>query len=269
MTDLAPTEPGRWKERPPPARAWRGKPGLDRAARTAEQDRAAGGRDRRLVDLGDGRTARASVELKVFPNTRRIRAYLRWSDGGKSPEVYLGEVCETTRSRNLAAAWRMAFEQSLVILSQTPDISWASSSAVRAIMKANRGRDTKPELALRSATHRLGLRYRVDVAPLKGLRRRADLVFSKAKVAVFLDGCYWHGCPDHHRPAQQNREFWSEKIAKNRERDRDTDETLAGAGWLVIRVWEHENPIESAKLIACAVRERPRVFPDSTSQMQG
>jgi len=259
VTDQAPTEPRRWKDKPPPARAWKGKPGLDRATRTAEQDRAAGGRDRRLIDLGDGRTARASVELKVLPKTRRIRAYLRWSDGGKSPEVYLGEVCETTRAHNLTVAWNLAFEQGLVIPSQIPDTSWASSPAVRAVMKSNRGRDTKPELALRSATHRLGLRYRVDIAPLQNLRRRADLVFSKAKVAVFLDGCYWHGCPDHHRPAQRNREFWSEKIAKNRERDRNTDETLAAADWLVIRVWEHEEPAEAANRIARAVRERARV----------
>ncbi|MEU9831683.1 very short patch repair endonuclease [Streptosporangium sp. NPDC048047] len=149
----------------------------------------------------------------------------------------------------------MAFEQGLVI-PLNPDTSWASSPAIRAVMQANRSRDTKPELALRSAAHRLGLRYRVDIAPLKGLRRRADLVFSKAKVAVFLDGCYWHGCPDHHRPAERNREFWSEKIAKNRDRDRNTDETLTAAGWLVIRVWEHENPVESANRIASAVRER-------------
>jgi DNA mismatch endonuclease (patch repair protein) len=256
VNDLSAAELGRWKDKAPPARAWKGKPGLDRAARTAEQDRAAGGRERRFVDLGGGRTARASVELKVFSKTRRIRAYLRWSDGGRSPVRYLGEVSETTRERNLAAAWRMAFELGLVILPEQSEDSWASSPAVRTVMRANRSRDTKPELALRSATHRLGLRYRVDTAPLEGLRRRADLVFPKAKVAVFSDGCYWHGCPDHHRPAQRNREFWREKITKNRERDQSTDEALTTAGWFVIRVWEHEDPVEAAKRIADAVRAR-------------
>lgn len=75
--------------------------------------------------------------------------------------------------------------------------SWASSPGVRASMQSNKGRDTQPELALRSATHALGMRYRVSVRPLRELRRTADLVFAKAKVAVFLDGCFWHGCPDH------------------------------------------------------------------------
>jgi DNA mismatch endonuclease (patch repair protein) len=239
--------------------------GPGRAERTAEQDRAAGGPGRRLVDLGDGRTARASIELKVLPRTRRIRAYLRWSDKGKSPAAYLGEVAETTRTRNLTLAWRIAHQQGLVIPAQAPVASWASSPAVRAVMKANRGRDTKPELALRSAVHRLGLRYKVDAAPIDSVKRRADLVFPKAKVAVFCDGCYWHGCPEHFRPARQNHGFWSEKISKNQQRDRDTNDRLLAAGWLVIRVWEHDQPAESAHYIAQAVRSRTK-RPDSTAE---
>ncbi|MFG2249106.1 very short patch repair endonuclease [Spirillospora sp. NPDC048823] len=123
-------------------------------------------------------------------------------------------------------------------------------------MRANRSRDTKPELALRSAAHRLGLRYRVDTAPVKGLRRRADLVFTRARVAVFSDGCYWHGCPEHYRPARKNGQFWDDKISTNRARDQDTDVRLADAGWLVIRVWEHEDPAEAADRVAQAVRGR-------------
>ena len=256
MTTSSVSEPGRWKDKPPSARAWKGRPGLTRTARTAEQDRAAGGCDRRLVDLGDGRAARASVELKVLPKTRRIRAYLRWSDGGRTREKYLGEVSETTRARNLTLAWRMAYEQELVMIPEASADSWASSPAVRAVMKANRSRDTKPELALRSAIHGLGLRYRVDVPPIQGLRRRADLVFIKARVAVFSDGCYWHGCSDHYRAARSNGEFWNDKITKNQARDRDTDTKLLAAGWLVIRVWEHEVPAEAADRVAHAVRSR-------------
>jgi DNA mismatch endonuclease, patch repair protein len=256
MTPAPIAKAGRWKERPPPDRAWRGRPGLSRAERSTEQDRAAGGNDRRFVDLGDGRTAQASVELKVFPNTRRIRAYLRWSDKGKSPAKYLCEVTETTRAENLAAAWRVAFEQELLIVPEEPSGSWASSPASRKVMRANRSRDTKPELALRSAIHRLGLRYRVDAPLIAGLRRRADVVFPKVRIAVFSDGCYWHGCPDHYRASNQNREFWSEKIATNRVRDDDTDARLREAGWSVIRVWEHEDPIEAAERIAHAVRSR-------------
>lgn len=256
MTDPSVAEPRRWKDKPPPDRAWKGKPGLSRTERTVEQDRAAGGRDRRYVGLGEGRQALASVELKLLPNTRRIRAYLRWSDKGKTGAAYLGEVTETTRARNLVIAWRLAFEQERLIIPEPAEDSWASTPASRKVMKANRSRDTKPELALRSAIHALGLRYRVDTPPVEGLRRRADVVFLKVKVAVFSDGCYWHGCAEHYRPARRNDKFWNEKIEKNRIRDRDTDSKLEAAGWLVIRVWEHEDPVEAASRIEVVVRNR-------------
>ena len=113
-------------------------------------------------------------------------------------------------------------------------------------MQSNRGRDTKPELALRSAVHALGLRYRVSARPLPGLRRTADLVFPKAKVAVFLDGCFWHGCPEHHTVAVVHAEFWAGKVKGNIARDRDTDERLAEAGWISVRIWEHEDPAAGA-----------------------
>lgn len=135
--------------------------------------------------------------------------------------------------------------------------SWASSPASRAVMRANRGRDTRPERALRSAAHALGLRYRVNIRPLKEIRRTADLVFTKAKVAVFLDGCFWHGCPNHHRPATgATAAFWHDKITHNQRRDADTDTRLRQAGWDVIRVWEHDNPTEAAARIARVVQEK-------------
>lgn len=93
---------------------------------------------------------------------------------------------------------------------------WASSSGVRATMRGNRRRDTKPEMAVRRAVHALGLRYRVDSRPLQGLNRRADLVFASARVAVFVDGCYWHGCPEHGTAARTNAGYWSKKIQRNR-----------------------------------------------------
>ncbi|WP_433221953.1 very short patch repair endonuclease [Microtetraspora malaysiensis] len=164
----------------------------------------------------------------------------------------------------------MAHEQELVVIPEASADSWASSPAVRTVMKANRSRDTKPELALRSATHGLGLRYRVNTPPVQGLRRSADLVFTKARIAVFSDGCYWHGCPDHYRAARRNDEFWSDKIAKNQARDRDTDAKLLAAGWLVIRVWEHEDPAEAAERIAHAVRSRSnQVFALDTAESLG
>lgn len=134
--------------------------------------------------------------------------------------------------------------------------SWASSAATRAVMRANRGRDTRPERALRSAAHALGLRYRVSFRPVPELRRTADLVFTRAKVAVFLDGCFWHGCPDHLRPAKINQSFWTTKIAHNQQRDQDTDQRLTEAGWIVVRVWEHEDPNIAAGRVAEVVRGR-------------
>jgi DNA mismatch endonuclease (patch repair protein) len=121
-------------------------------------------------------------------------------------------------------------------------------------MRSNRGRDTKPELALRSAVHALGLRYRVNSRPLEGVRRTADLVFTRARVAVFLDGCFWHGCPQHHTVARTHGEFWARKVTDNRRRDRDTDARLAEAGWRSVRVWEHEDPAAAARRVEDVVR---------------
>lgn len=123
-------------------------------------------------------------------------------------------------------------------------------------MRANRGRDTRPELALRRAVHALGLRYRVSIRPIPTVRRTADLVFTRAKVAIFLDGCFWHGCPQHHTVAATNARFWAEKVDTNRRRDRDTDQRLAAARWTVIRVWEHENAQEAAEAIRARLHQR-------------
>jgi len=128
----------------------------------------------------------------------------------------------------------------------------------REIMRSNRRRDTGPELALRRAVHKAGLRYRVDF-PIRvaGHRPiRADLVFTRRRVAVFLDGCFWHGCPVHATSPVIRARFWADKIAVNRERDRRHDDVLAGGGWTVIRIWEHEDPSEAAKRIASIVLSR-------------
>ena len=138
--------------------------------------------------------------------------------------------------------------------SDTDGDSWASSAAVRKSMQGNRSRDTKPELAVRSAVHRRGLRYRVAARPLKDLRRTADLVFRKTRIAVFVDGCYWHGCPEHHSQPRINSEYWSDKIAGNIARDADTTSRLEAAGWTVLRFWEHEDPEAVAEIVQARVR---------------
>jgi DNA mismatch endonuclease, patch repair protein len=121
-------------------------------------------------------------------------------------------------------------------------------------MRANRGRDTGPELAIRRAVHALGLRYRVSHRPVASLRRTADLVFTRARVAVFVDGCFWHGCPEHHTVAKTNAGFWASKVEGNRQRDVDTTNRLLDANWRVLRFWEHEDPVEAAQRIASVVR---------------
>ncbi|WP_137726524.1 very short patch repair endonuclease [Prescottella subtropica] len=142
----------------------------------------------------------------------------------------------------------------------TETTSWASTPSVRSRMQRQQSRDTKPELAVRRLLHRDGLRYRVDTAPLENLRRRADVVFRSARVALFIDGCYWHGCPTHgQRTTTVNGTYWREKIERNRARDRDTDRQLRAAGWLSLRAWEHDDPREVAEMVITEVRSRTRV----------
>lgn len=129
-------------------------------------------------------------------------------------------------------------------------------------MQANRSRDTQPELAVRRLLHARGMRYRVAVAPLAGLRRRADIIFTKQRIAVFIDGCFWHGCELHGRRSfQHNVDYWHTKIATNVARDLDTTACLRAAGWHVLRFWEHESALEIARAIEDAVEDRRRVRP--------
>jgi len=109
-------------------------------------------------------------------------------------------------------------------------------------MLGNRRRDTAPELAVRRALHAAGLRYRVDYPLVFDRRRRADVVFTRQRVAVFIDGCFWHGCPDHSTTPKQNTDYWGPKLARNAAHDLDTTARLTADGWTVLRFWEHEDP---------------------------
>ena len=131
--------------------------------------------------------------------------------------------------------------------------SWASSDATLKSMKGNRIRDTGPEMAVRLAVHQLGLRYRVNARPEPTLRRTADLVFRPAKVAVFIDGCFWHCCPIHGTRPKANSDYWSKKLDKNIQRDSETTRALEESGWKVPRFWEHESPVEVADRIRTVV----------------
>jgi len=112
----------------------------------------------------------------------------------------------------------------------------------------------------------MGLRYYVHRRPLPTLRRQADIVFPRARVAVFVDGCFWHACPDHGSRPATNDWYWHDKIERNRERDSDTDRQLAGAGWIVVRVWEHEAVTEAAAGVATVVAQQRKCSRVSSSR---
>lgn len=227
---------------------------MTRAERAREQDRAAGGASKRTVRDDAGDTALASVVLAPARRTGRVIAKLQWTIAGQRHRHLLGEVDHPTRLANLRAAWRLATEAGL-IAKEDPRESWASSSGTRASMRSNRGRDTKPELALRSSLHRAGLRFRVSTRPVPTLRRTADVIFTKHRVAVFVDGCYWHGCPAHRSIPSTNREFWAAKIQGNKSRDVETDRLLVEHGWFVVRVWEHTSVEYAVSLVRLGLDE--------------
>jgi len=141
-------------------------------------------------------------------------------------------------------------------------MSRVSPSSHEASLRMARVRQTGTgaEVSLRKELHARGLRYRLQVALLTKPRRIADIVFSGAKVAVFVDGCFWHGCPEHASWPKSNAQFWREKIEANRARDEDTDRRLQESGWQVVRVWAHENPGKAAERIEGMIRAEGR-FP--------
>jgi DNA mismatch endonuclease, patch repair protein len=131
-------------------------------------------------------------------------------------------------------------------------------AATRLRMSRTRQRDNARELSLRSALHHLGFRFRLHQRMFEGSTRTADIVFPRAQLAIFMDGCFWHGCPVHASWPNTNADWWRKKIEANRRRDRDTDERLAAGGWEVLRVWEHEKLEEAVVRVEVALRERSR-----------
>ncbi|CAM5604429.1 Very short patch repair endonuclease OS=Streptomyces tendae OX=1932 GN=F3L20_27615 PE=3 SV=1 [Streptomyces tendae] len=131
-----------------------------------------------------------------------------------------------------------------------------SSASVSARMSRQGSRDTAPEIAVRRLLHASGMRYRVNV-PVPGMTRRTiDIVFPGARVAIFLDGCFWHGCPQHATQPKSNAEWWRAKLDKNMSRDAETTRHLQDQGWRVLRFWEHESPEEVAALVRATVGRR-------------
>ena len=132
----------------------------------------------------------------------------------------------------------------------------ASSVSVTERMSRQRRRDTKPEIELRKALFKRGLRFRVNYAVPHLPRRSVDIAFTRLRVAVFVNGCFWHACPEHSTWPSANAGWWRAKLEKNRERDDETDRHLAESGWMVIRVWEHEDLVVAAAAVEEAVKGR-------------
>src|SRR5262249_9210025 len=130
-------------------------------------------------------------------------------------------------------------------------------------------RDNSQELALRSVLHRMGLRFRTHKVVVRGLRRTPDISFVRARVAVFVDGCFWHCCPQHATWPKANRKWWRRKLALNVARDRDTDARLRLVGWTPIRVWGHEDVLHAACKIATVVRQGARRINRSSLRQVG
>jgi DNA mismatch endonuclease (patch repair protein) len=127
-------------------------------------------------------------------------------------------------------------------------------------------RDTRPEIELRSELHRRGRRFRVDCRPDPQIRAKADIVFTKARVAVFVDGCFWHVCPEHQTWPQSNADWWRHKLEGNVARDRRADAALTAAGWDVVRVWEHQSPTEAADQVEVSLARRARPMVSSATR---
>jgi DNA mismatch endonuclease (patch repair protein) len=130
-----------------------------------------------------------------------------------------------------------------------------TSDAARAVMRANRKKNTRPEVAVRRALHAKGFRYRIHLpVRAEGKSVRADIVFPKQKLAVFIDGCFWHSCPVHGNSPRVNTGYWIPKLERNKARDTEVNARLARSGWRVLRIWEHVSADEAVEEIAAAWR---------------
>ena len=141
--------------------------------------------------------------------------------------------------------------------SKFPSSPAPSTHTARQTMRANRRRDTKPELQVRRRLHASGLRYRVDLRVSTSVATRPDIVFTRRRVAVFIDGCFWHSCPVHGTRPAANADYWTQKLARNHERDIAQTAALTSAGWRVLRFWEHEDASRVAEMIEAVVRAVP------------
>ncbi|WP_435246022.1 very short patch repair endonuclease [Streptomyces sp. NRRL F-5630] len=150
-------------------------------------------------------------------------------------------------------------------MARVPDLPLPSSVDVSRRMSRQRSRDTDPERAVRRLVHAAGFRYRLQVRVPGLARRTMDFGFPRERLAVFMDGCFWHGCPEHATSPRSNAAWWREKLDRNMARDAETTAHLHAQGWTVLRFWEHEAPEHAASVVIAALRRRRGEHPDRPS----
>ena len=229
----------------------------DRPARTLTVRNLSGATgDMMRLRLPDGRrrtlTVREAARMQSFPDWFRFHGTQRSQleqIGNAVPSLLAFSVADTVRRGIVGSDTGKS----------PPDWNWPtpSSASASATMRANRRRDTTPERTLRSTLHRLGWRFRVDhQVETTGRRVRPDIVFTRRRVAVFVDGCFWHSCPEHGQQPRANAPYWQHKLRMNAERDRADTNSLKSAGWTVLRVWEHEPAHDAAAAIQAVLESR-------------
>jgi DNA (cytosine-5)-methyltransferase 1 len=202
-------------------------------------------------------SVREGARLQSFPDQYRFVGSIpsRCRQIGNAVPPMLAGVLAAAIGKHIASS--PSLQASWITVPVRPSLSPApppTDPTTGLRMRRQKRLDTAPEVLLRKALHARGLRFRVAVKPVAGIRRQIDVAFMTARLAVFVDGCFWHGCPEHARPTKSHTVWWADKIAANRTRDLETTKFLESLGWRVIRVWEHQKPDEAAAMIEEAVR---------------
>ena len=240
---------------------------LDRPARTLTvRNLTAATGDMMRLRLPDGRrrmlTVREAARLQSFPD------WFRFLGSDRSRLEQIGNAVPPLVSLAVANSMlKQITDLEAVAKPSNQAYPVASSAAASATMRANRRRDTSPERILRSALHRRGWRFRVDLPVAVGDRRvRPDIVFTRRLVAVFVDGCFWHACPEHGQQPRANATYWAAKLRRNVERDQEDTESLERSGWSVVRVWEHERTGDAIAMIEAALNLYEASLPSGASR---
>jgi DNA mismatch endonuclease Vsr len=190
-------------------------------------------------------SVREGARIQTFPDTYKFSGSLpskcRQIGNAVPPvlaAVLAASIAQSILGDNLPSEWKPP--KVIKPAAEVPAPPGSGSTRQRMLRQKRSG--TRPENLLFDELLNHGLKPERSVQVLADVRRTADLVFSELKIAIFVDGCFWHGCPDHARPTKSNTVWWADKIAKNRARDIETKTLLEAAGWTVVRVWEHEDP---------------------------